>query len=128
QPPASPEPEPESEPTSTPELKTIEPAPEPEAVKYAVIIAGYMAKKGEMEIKGDTMKATLSPDAERLTVQRIGSNEVILSGHYSLSNGGWVIDNSKEFTDEEKKRITRLKKLSSKRVEQPITEKKGFEQ
>ena len=126
QPPASPEPE--SEPTSTPELKTIEPAPEPEAVKYAVIIAGYMAKKGEMEIKGDTMKATLSPDAERLTVQRTGSNEIILSAYYSPVDGGWVIGEEKKFTEEEKKRITQLKELSSKRVQQPTAEKKGFEQ
>ena len=124
QPPASPEPEL----TSTPEPETIETAPEPEADKYAVIIAGYMAKKGEMEIKGDTMKATLSPDAERFTVQRTGSNEVILSGYYSLSDGGWIIDNSKEFTDEEKKRITQLKGRSSEREQQPIAEKKGIEQ
>lgn len=128
QPPASPEPEPESEPTSTPELKTIEPAPEPEAVKYAVIIAGYMAAQDTHEIKGDTMSATLSPDAERLTVQRAISNEVILSGYYSPMDGGWMIGNSKKFTEEEKKQITQLKELSSKRVQQPIAEKKGFEQ
>lgn len=124
QPPISPD----SKATNTPEPEAVKPAPEPEAVKYAVIIAGYMAKKGEMEIKGDTMKATLSPDAERLTVQRIGSNEVILSGHYSLVDGGWVISDSKKFTEEEKKRITQLKGRSEERVQQPITEKKGFEQ
>ncbi len=102
--------------------------PEPEAVIYAVIIAGYMAAQNTHKIKGNTMKATLSPDAERLTVQRIGSNEVILSGRYSLSNGGWVIGESKKFTEEEKKQITRLKERSLERVQQPITEKKGFEQ
>ncbi len=126
QPPVSPEPEPE--PTSTPEPETIETAPEPEADKYAIIIAGYMAAQNTLEIKGDTMKATLSPDAERLTVQRAISNEVILSGYYSLSDGGWVIGSSKKFTEEEKKRITQLKELSSKRVQQPTAEKKGFEQ
>lgn len=118
QPPVSPEPEPE----------TVESAPETEAIKYAVIIAGYMAAQDTHEIKGDIMKATLSPDAERLTVQRAISNEVILSGYYSLSDGGWVIGSSKKFTEEEKKRITQLKELSSKRVQQPTAEKKGFEQ
>ena len=126
QPPASPEPEPE--PTSTPEPETEETAPEPEAVKYAVIIAGYMAAQDTHEIKGDIMKATLSPDAERLTVQRVGTNEVILSGYYSPMDGSWMIGNSKKFTEEEKKRITQLKERSSEQVQQTTAEKKGFEQ
>ena len=126
--PASPEPEPESEPTSTPELKTIEPAPEPEAVKYAVIIAGYMAKKGEMEIKGENLTASLNSDASILEVRRRDSNETILSGYYSPSDGGWVITDSQKFTEREKKRILQLKERSNERVQQPNQSVEGFEQ
>ena len=71
----------ESQPPASPDSKAIEPAPEPEAAKYAVIIAGYMAKKGEMEVKGENLTASLNSDASILEVRRRDSNEIILSGY-----------------------------------------------
>lgn len=124
QPPASPE----SKATNTPEPQTVEPASEPEAAKYAVIIAGYMASINQLEVKGDTLHATLSSDASILEVQSIDSNETILSGYYSPSDGGWVITDSQKFTETEKKRILQLKELINEQVQQPNQSVKGFEQ
>ncbi|MBE9213756.1 relaxase/mobilization nuclease domain-containing protein [Plectonema cf. radiosum LEGE 06105] len=118
----------ESQPISTPEPEVIEPAIEPEATKYAVIIAGYMANQNTLEIKGDTLHATLSSDATILKVQRYDSGETILSGYYSASGGGWIIKNSKEFTSEEKKRILQLKEIRDTQVQQPNKSVEGFEQ
>ena len=104
---------------STPEAQTVEPAVEPEAVKYAVIIAAYMARKSEMEVKGEILTASLNSDASILEVRRREGNKIILSGYYSPSDGGWVITDSKEFTEIEKKRILQLKELINERVQQP---------
>ncbi|NJM21724.1 MAG: relaxase/mobilization nuclease domain-containing protein [Richelia sp. RM2_1_2] len=118
----------ESQPISIPSEEAIEPAIEPEAAIYAVIIAGYMANQNTLEIKGETLHASLSSDATELTVQRYDSNETILSGYYSPSDGGWVITDSKKFTSEEKKRIIQLKKRTNTLLQQPNKSVEGFEQ
>lgn len=87
-----------------------------EAVQYAIIIAGYMAKKDVIELKGETFNATLIDNCEKLIVQRRGSNETILEGKYSPSYGGWVITTAIELTPKERERILQLK--------QPITQHK----
>ena len=92
---------------------------EPEAVKYAGIIVAYMARKSEMEVKGEILTASLNSDASILEVRRREGNKIILSGYYSPSDGGWVITDSKEFTEIEKKRILQLKELINERVQQP---------
>ncbi|MEM6399792.1 MAG: relaxase/mobilization nuclease domain-containing protein [Cyanobacteria bacterium P01_D01_bin.116] len=119
----------EPEVTNAEHTQPVKPAPEPDAVEIAVKIAGYMGSTFQTEIKGDSMRANLSFDdnISTLEVRRIDSNEVILSANHTIS-GGWVINNSLKFTNKEKKRIDRLKERSSKQLQQPITEKKGFEQ
>lgn len=87
-----------------------------EAVQYAIIIAGYMANKNIISLKGETFNATLIDNCEKLIVQRRGSNETILEGKYSPSNGGWQIITAIELTAKERKRILQLK--------QPITQHK----
>lgn len=113
---------------STPSEEAIESAIEPEAALFAVIIAAYMALINQLEVKGETLHATLSSDASILEVQRYDSNETILSGYYSPSDGGWVITNSKEFTEEEKKRILQLKERTNTLLQQPDKSVEGFEQ
>ncbi|NJL78949.1 MAG: relaxase/mobilization nuclease domain-containing protein [Richelia sp. SM2_1_7] len=61
----------ESQPISTPEPEVIEPAIEPEAAKYAVIIAAYMASYGQIEIKGDTLHATLKFGCHRANSTKV---------------------------------------------------------
>ncbi|WP_414624962.1 relaxase/mobilization nuclease domain-containing protein [Calothrix sp. CCY 0018] len=104
-------------------------APEPEAVEFAVKIAGYMGSTNQTEIKGDSMRANLSFDGDisTLEVRRIDTNEIILSANHSIYSG-WVINNSLKFTEQEKKRIDRLKERTNVPIQQPVNEKKGFEQ
>ena len=113
---------------STPEPQTVKPAVEPEAVKYAGIIVAYMARKSEMEVKGENLTASLNSDASILEVRRREGNETILSGYYSPSDGGWVITDSQKFTEKEKKRILQLKELINEQVQQPNQSVEGFEQ
>lgn len=114
-----------------PKPETAKPTPEaePEAVKLAVKIAGYMGSTNQTKIEGDSMKANLSfnDNISTLEVRRIDTNEVILSANHTIS-GDWVITDSKKFTDKEKKRIDQLKERTNVPMQQPVNEKKGFEQ
>ncbi|MEM6751608.1 MAG: relaxase/mobilization nuclease domain-containing protein [Cyanobacteria bacterium P01_C01_bin.38] len=119
----------EPEVTNTEHTQPVKTAPEPEAVELAVKIAGYMGSTNELELKGESMRANLSFDdnISTLEVRRNDSNEIILSANHTIS-GGWVINNSLKFTEEEKKRINQLQERTNVPMQQPVNEKKGFEQ
>jgi hypothetical protein len=107
----------ETQPTIAPELQATSPTMEQsskqsivndETVQYAIAIAGYMADQNTFELQGETLHATLSDNAEELTVKRRDSNEIILSGNYSL-DGKWQITTAIGLTPKERERILKLK-------------------